>query len=127
MRPPVLCKLQKGVLLDANEGFVDTFNWMVDFINNLCGDGDLDATKAIKVDKTIDDHPVITSTAGGAVGEGVDLADQKIITGVEWDSSNHKLVISSANANIEGGVITSWTPNEGEDINTVNVIDIAGL
>lgn len=32
--------LQKGKLLDAQEGFVDTFNWIVDSLQNLCGDGE---------------------------------------------------------------------------------------
>ena len=37
-RPRPLCYLKKDTLIGANEGFVDTFNWMVDFINNLRGD-----------------------------------------------------------------------------------------
>lgn len=32
--------LQKGKLIDAQDGFVDTFNWLVDCFQNLCGDGD---------------------------------------------------------------------------------------
>ena len=66
MRPPILCKLKKGKLIDAddNKGFVDTFNWMVDFINNLCGDGDLDKGKLITLDRTIDDRPVIRGGGG---------------------------------------------------------------
>lgn len=39
-RPARLCKLAKGKVIDAQDGFVETFNWMVDFINNLCGDGE---------------------------------------------------------------------------------------
>ena len=40
MRPPILCKLKTGLLIDADDhrGFVDTFNWLGDFCNNLCGD-----------------------------------------------------------------------------------------
>ena len=38
-RPMVLCKLEKGKLIDSQDNFVDTFNWMVDYINNLRGDG----------------------------------------------------------------------------------------
>lgn len=87
MRPPNLCHLKKGMLIDSdeNKGFVDTFNWMVDFINNLCGDGDLDNGKPIHVDRTIDDRPVIRGGAGGGGGGGGNFAynpeDHTIATG----------------------------------------------
>ena len=69
MRPPILCHLKKGLLLDADDhrGFVDTFNWLVDFCNNLCGEGDLDSTKSIRLDRRIDDRPVIRGGGGGMV------------------------------------------------------------
>ena len=67
-RPPVLCKLEKGKVIDAQPGFVDTFNWMVDFINNLIGEGEEIAGKSdLRVDRTVDDHPVIR---GGGKGGG---------------------------------------------------------
>lgn len=58
-RPATLCHLKKDQLIDTQENFVDTFNWMVDFINNLKGDGDDDKDKKIKVDKSTSDHPII--------------------------------------------------------------------
>lgn len=72
MRPAILCKLKKGKALAAHQGFVDTFNWLVDFCSNLKGDGDVDRNKAITVDKTIDDRPVIKAKggSGGANGDG---------------------------------------------------------
>ena len=68
VRPETLCKLEKGKLIDSQEGFVDTFNWMVDFINNLRGDGDGDAGKRISLDKSVSDHPVIKF--GGELSSG---------------------------------------------------------
>ena len=65
MRPPFLCHLEKGKVIDVQKGFVDTFNWMVDFINNLKGDADLDNGKNIKLDISKDDHPVIRFKSGG--------------------------------------------------------------
>lgn len=59
LRPGTLCKLEKGKLIDAQENFVDTFNWMVDFIENLKGDGDADAGKSVRVDRSVSDRPVI--------------------------------------------------------------------
>lgn len=52
-KPGTLCYLKKDMMIDAQENFVDTFNWMVDYINNLKGE------KGIKVDTTISDHPKI--------------------------------------------------------------------
>lgn len=76
MRPAILCKLKKGKLIDAddNKGFVDTFNWMVDFINNICGDGDNGGNGPITVDKTIDDRPVIKGGASSGVASGCNFA-----------------------------------------------------
>lgn len=59
MRPAILCKLKKETLIDANPGFVDTFNWLVDFCNNLKGDGEIDNAKPLSLDRTIDDQPVL--------------------------------------------------------------------
>lgn len=75
LRPGTLCKLEKGKLIDSQEGFVDTFNWMVDFIENLKGDGDADAGKSVRVDRSVTDHPVIRldGSPGGGDGGGVEF------------------------------------------------------
>lgn len=52
-KPAVLCKLQKDQLIDTQKGFVDTFNWLVDFCSNLQGDGN------IEVDTQKSDKPKI--------------------------------------------------------------------
>lgn len=36
-KPGVLCTLQKDKLIDTQQGFVDTFNWLVAAVNNLKG------------------------------------------------------------------------------------------
>lgn len=66
-RPGVLCHLTKEKLIDVQQGFVDTFNWMVDFINNIQGD------KGIEVDKSMSDHPIIklSEDADGVTEIGV--------------------------------------------------------
>ena len=53
-RPALLCHLQKGKMIDTQEGFVDTFNWMVDYINNLRGDGD-----NIDIENPVGTNPVV--------------------------------------------------------------------
>lgn len=71
-RPPFLCELEKGKLVDAQVGFVDTFNYAVRAIDNLEGG------KNCSVDWTIPDHPVINvdipeSDEGGG-GGGADVS-----------------------------------------------------
>lgn len=41
-------------MIDTQEGFVDTFNWMVDYINNLRGDGD-----NIDIENPVGTNPVV--------------------------------------------------------------------
>ena len=71
-RPAILCKLRKGKLIDAQPNFVETFNWMVDFINNLRGEGEINAeASTIVVDRTDASAPVIRG--GGKDAEGGEL------------------------------------------------------
>lgn len=53
-RPNRLCNLETGKLIDSHKGFVDTFNWLKDYINNLRGDDNM-----IEVDTSASDHPII--------------------------------------------------------------------
>ena len=65
-RPGMLCRLQAGKILDAHQGFVDTFNWIVDFIDNLKGDAELGSTGgSAVVDRTDTARPVIRINSGG--------------------------------------------------------------
>lgn len=64
-RPANVTRLIKGKLIDVQEGFVDTFNYLVDFVENLRGEGEEDKGKTLKVDRTIPDTPVIRGGGGG--------------------------------------------------------------
>ena len=69
VRPMVLCKLEKGKLIDTQENFVDTFNWMVDYINNLRGDD-----SNIELTNPTTENPVIRlKNVGDDVGGGSDF------------------------------------------------------
>ncbi len=74
-RPATLCELEKGKLIDTQQGFVDTFNFAVRAIDNLKGG------KNCTVDWTIPDHPVIdvdipeTESGGGGGGGGGNVED----------------------------------------------------
>ena len=48
LKPKVLCVLEKGKLIDVQDGFVDTFNWMCSWISKFkagsspCADFEVD-------------------------------------------------------------------------------------
>ncbi len=67
LRPGSVCKLEKGKLIDSQQGFVDTFNWLVDFCSNLNGDGE-----RIEVDKSMSDAPVVRYVKEEDGGGGVE-------------------------------------------------------
>lgn len=60
-------------MIDTQVGFVDTFNWMVDYINNLRGDGD-----NIDIENPVGTNPVVRFIGEIPEGEGgggnIDLA-----------------------------------------------------
>lgn len=62
-RPGILCHLKKGQMIDTQVGFVDTFNWMVDYINNLRGDGN-----NIDIENPVGTNPVVRFV--GEIPEG---------------------------------------------------------
>ena len=80
-RPAILCKLKKGQLIDVQEGFVDTFNWMVDFINNLKCSKDT----GLKLDVTISDKPEIKPDKNAKAKDG-----QEVVVRVEYDTATHQ-------------------------------------
>ena len=94
-KPANLCELQKDKFIGGQEGFVDTFNWATQAINNIEGG------KNCKVDWTIPDHPVINvdipeseggeglvsavydvvaSTSGSQSGIGISYVDDRAET-----------------------------------------------
>ena len=60
------------------------------------------------------------------LGSGINKSNQKIITGISWDATNHYLVISSAQINVTNGLITSWTNNPNQNIETTAISSILG-
>ena len=58
------------------------------------------------------------------LGSQVSKANQKILTGLRWDTPTHTLVISSATVTIDHGVITAWTDNNNETISTTSINSI---
>ena len=49
-----------------------------------------------------------------------------VLTGLTWDTTNHTLVISSANVVYSKGIVTSWTANADGTIATTDISSIVG-
>ena len=65
-QPAPLCQLERDKFIGNQKGFVDTFNWVVQAVDNLEGG------KNCKVDWALDGHPVINVEVpeGGGGGGG---------------------------------------------------------
>lgn len=74
-KPTILTRLVKGKLIDAFPGFVETFNYIVDFIENLKGEGDMEpdddnGNRKVWLDRSTADYPVIR---GGGKGDELEF------------------------------------------------------
>lgn len=59
------------------------------------------------------------------LGSTVTFSGKKVLTGLVWDTTTHKYVISSATVSAKNGVITSWTDNpQPETIATTPISSI---
>lgn len=118
-RPAVLCKLKKGVILDAQQGFVDTFNWMVDFINNLKGEGEVDDGKSdLVVDRSVSDNPVIR---GGSKDSGGGSGIKVIGTDATYADGVKELTIASGDDSYVVGSVTEDDDNPGKATLAIDV------
>ena len=72
-RPAQICQLKKGQLICDQQGFVDTFNWAVQAIDNLTGGENCEVSWPLPdhptIDVTVDDDE---SGGGGGVA-GVNI------------------------------------------------------
>lgn len=80
-KPAQLCQLQKGIMVDSQEGFCDTFNWAVNAIANLKGG------QNCEVNWTVDDQPTIDCTAEEGDGESGGTPDVSAVYDVVASTS----------------------------------------
>ena len=81
-KPDKVCVLEKDKLIDGQQGFVDTFNWLVSFCSNLKGE------KGITVDTKVSDHPVV-KRSDAADGESEDDGTDKLTFKSATDESEY--------------------------------------
>lgn len=125
-------KLHHGVIISRRQfpRFVETYNFLVDFVNNLKGDADIPNDHGhISVDRTVEDHPVIRISSfkgiGGGGGGGTGYPRRYEI-GIErrlltFDNCYYRI----GGQTFEGGS-NSITVNHGGDTIVALVIDITG-
>ena len=63
-------------------------------------------------------------TLAQLTGSTVEKSSQKILTGLSWNTTTHKLVISSAQITVSNGIITAWANNADEPIETTSISSI---
>ena len=76
-KPAALAHLEKNKLIDVQPNFVDTFNWLKDFCNNI------EAKEPLEIDLTTDVKPIIKFKNEKTV---------EVITGVEFKIAEGKLM-----------------------------------
>lgn len=80
-RPPRIEKLRHGKLLCGSvfRFFVETWNWLVGYVDNMKGDADVNPQSGhITIDRTDPDHPVVRFRADKAAGGGATPDDKSL-------------------------------------------------
>ena len=115
-RPAKLCKLKTGQIIDVHRHFVETFNWLVDFVNGL------NATGKIKLDRTDESRPTISMEDPEAVESAVKgvLDNQYVVTDVSWNAANQTLDISKGKLALDSDGKLYIDSAQGEAISTVS-------
>lgn len=70
IKPGVLCTLEKDKLIDTQQGFVDTFNWVVASVNNLKGGQNCEVSWPAPDTPQIDSAASESEGGGGGGGDG---------------------------------------------------------
>ncbi|MBO7685759.1 MAG: hypothetical protein J6V72_05215 [Kiritimatiellae bacterium] len=65
-----------------------------------------------------------SGNASITISKGDTRTSVSVLTGVSWDSTNHRLVINSAHFDLENGVIKNWTPDQPQPIPTTAISSI---
>ncbi len=91
IKPGVLCTLQKDKLIDSQEGFVDTFNWIVASVNNLKGGQNCEVNWVAPDTPQIDAEATESEGGDGGGGGGGETVDVITDISFNFDSATHQL------------------------------------
>lgn len=113
-------KLKHGVLLCKKNfnTFVETFNFLVDFAQNIKGDGDANENGTIVFDRTVPDRPVIRSKINMAYPFAASSADIPWMFSCTVDPDTQERSGGWYNGRLQLGYDCNWgTPDVQNDIN----------
>lgn len=100
IKPGVLCTLRKDKLIDTQNGFVDTFNWVVSAVNNLKGGENCEvnwtAPDTPQIEVNSEPYKPSEDSGGGGSGE-VDFTG----TTGQTDSASSFTFQSASNSNVQ--------------------------
>lgn len=105
-RPDNLEHLTHGKLLTQTNfpNFVDTYNYTVNRCDNLKGDRDADPQNgSIEVDNANPEYPIIRLRIGDDSASGT----FSIVTKIEWDTENYKIVAKGMDFEFANGMLKS--------------------
>lgn len=79
-----MAKLEKGKVIDAQRGFVDTWNYIVDFVKNLCGGKDRGLNgETIYLDLTDPRRPCFRGGGGGGGSDVLEVVTDATLSVVQ--------------------------------------------
>ena len=113
-KPATVQKLKHGKALCGKTfgGFVDTFNWLVDFCQSLQGDKDANnANGVISVDRSDPSAPIIRNTNAG---------DGITVIGTD-DSSEDKVTHLKFTSGTDSKVVVKISDDDGKTVATIDV------
>lgn len=120
-KPQMLCRLTEGKLLSSFGHFVETWNWIVDCLDNLKGDKDADPEEgSIKVEGLDNGRPVVKGGGGGGSSISADETFN-VITAIQFDGE--WIQIKTREAVVENGYVTKF----GEETEWTNAISTSPL
>ena len=102
-KPPILCRLETGKLIDVQKHFVDTFNWLVDFAANLKG---VSGIEVKGIDKGKPEVSLLLEAGDGIV--------------IKADETSGKLKISAKQIKLEAGDNIEIDEDEEKGVFTIS-------
>ena len=119
-QPANPCHLKKGEMIDSQKGFVDTFNWLVDFCKNLHGDKDRNPLGGVvSVNRSVSDFPVITADVKDGEGGGLSK-----VVGTDGSSASDVETLTFAVPSTDAGTSVTVAADAADAANAIATLTV---